>query len=354
MRPISLLPLPGKILEHIIIKRLKNYLEINTILTNKQHGFRRRKSTLTAIVELLNNVYKNIDMRLDSYIIYLDLKKAFDTVSPKLLLQKLQYIGLDQNTVGWFESYLRDRKQQTRLNNLCSGFLPMTYGVPQGSVLGPTLFAIYVNELAEVIDCDLIFYADDTVLFSHDVLQRELVKVQNWCNENLLTINCKKSQWMKTGIIEKNIDHTVSFKLGTTPLDKVKEYKYLGLTINSKLNFVSHRDNLISKVNLKITFFRKIRKFVTTQAASLIYKVTILPILEYADFVFDHNIQYISEKFQVLQNQALYTVYGQHFLPFDMKVSSETIHRKCELSRLKHRRKLHMLLFIFNFRNDVR
>ena len=318
MRPVSLLPLPGKILEHIISKRLKRYMEVNGILTNKQHGFRKGKSTISAIIELLDKIYNNINSKLDSYIVYLDLKKAFDTVSHTLLLQKLKSIGLDTNTVYWFNSYLIDRRQQTRLNNFYSDYQPVTYGVPQGSVLGPTLFIIYINELADEIECDLIFYADDTVIFGHDpiLLQNELKKVHEWCEVNLLTINCKKSQWMKTKIIERNDDTNVLFKLGEKPLGKVNEYKYLGLTIDTKLNFATHRDNLINRVNLKINFFRKIRKFITIQSASLIYKATILPILEYADFIFDQNIQYINEKLQILQNQALYTVYGQHYLPF--------------------------------------
>ena len=176
--------------------------------------------------------------------------------------------------------------------------------------------------------------------------------VYEWCNDNLLTINCKKSQWMKTNIIHKDVDPGLNFTLGNVNLDNVNEYKYLGLTVDTCLQFVTHRDILINRVNLKIVFFRKIRKFITTDAATLIYKATILPILEYADFVFDHDIQYVSEKMQTIQNQALYTVYDQHYLPYNMKDSTEEIHRRCNLHRLKHRRKLHMLSFIYNFKND--
>ena len=133
--------------------------------------------------------------------------------------------------------------------------------------------------------------------------------VHEWCNENLLTINCKKSQWMKTNIIRKEVDPGLKFTLGNVNLENVCEYKYLGLTVDSGLSFATRRDILINRVNLKIVFFRKIGKFITTEAAALVYKATILPILKYADFVFDHNIQYVSEKMQTIQNQALYTVY---------------------------------------------
>ena len=99
-------------------------------------------------------------------------------------------------------------------------------------------------------------------------------------------------------------------------------------------------------------FFRKIRKFITVDAASLIYKGTILPILEYADFVFDYDIQYMNNKLQTLQNQGLYTVFNQHYWAYDAKDSTETLHRKANMFRLKHRRKIHILSFIFNYRTD--
>ena len=352
MRPISLIPLPGKILEHLISSRLKNYLETNNILTENQHGFRKNHSTISAICTLLHNVYTNFHMNKDTYLIYLDLKKAFDTVSHKILLNKLSRIGLDTTTISWFNSYLNNRKQYVKLNTDCSSLKNISYGVPQGSILGPTLFSLYINDLSDVLPkSSLLLYADDTVIHGTDPLciQEMLNKVNKWCIDNLLTINCKKSQWMHTNIIEKNYNSV--FLLGNIILEKVTEYKYLGLIIDSNLSFKTHRDMMVKRVNHKLSFFRRIRQYINDDTAQIIYKTMILPIIEYADFAYDNNIKYINQKLQTLQNQGLYIVFDQHTLPYDIKESTESLHRRAKLFRLIHRRRLHLLSYAFRLSN---
>ena len=349
MRPISLIPLPGKILEHLISMRLKVYLDNNNILAANQHGFRKGHSTITAINTLLNDIYKNVNSLSETYLVYLDLKKAFDTVSHKILLNKLCGYGFDQRTISWFSSYLNGRSQLVKFNNINSSRKDISYGVPQGSILGPTLFSLYINDITELFprDC-IILYADDTVLYGKDpgVIDEMLTKTYMWCEKNLLTINCKKSQWMSTSILSKCRTDT-TFKLGKVILDRVNEYRYLGVLMDSDLNFQQHREAVQKRLNLKNCFFRKIRKYITIEAALTIYKSTILPIIEYADFVYDHNINYVSKKFQTYQNQGLYTVYNNYFLPYPQRDSTETLHRRAKLYRLKHRRRLHLLSYAY-------
>ena len=355
LRPVSLLPLPGKILEIIISKRLKYFLEENKILCDRQHGFRKKRSTLSAIVEFLHDVYNNLNENKDTYIVYLDLKKAFDTVSHKILLNKLKLIGIDQITVNWFGSYLENRQQKTVIQNVCSSELNISFGVPQGSILGPTLFTLYINDLTTYVESKINLYADDTVIYGPDptIIQSDLGKIFSWCNANLLTINCAKSQWMRTNIVNKNAINP-TFKMGDIALAKVSEYRYLGMLVDSGLSFQAHREGVINRVNLKINYFRKIRTYLTQDAALLIYKCTILPILEYVDFVYDLDIKYINKKLQTIQNTGLYITYNQHYLPYDTKESTEVLHRRAGISRLAHRRRLHMLSFIYNYIDDIR
>ena len=239
MRPISLIPLPGKILEHLISKRIKTFLAQNKVLSENQHGFRKSHSTITSICTLLHNIYNNVNHKKDTYLLYLDLKKAFDTVSHNILIGKLGNIGLDQKTVSWFSNYLNDRKQYVKFVNQNSNILSVSYGVPQGSILGPTLFSIYINDLADLLPPEnILLYADDTVLYGSNPteVQKMLDCTYDWCGENLLTVNYKKSQWMKTNIVSKTTQ-TNKFSMGTICLEQVKEYKYLGLTMDPQLKF---------------------------------------------------------------------------------------------------------------------
>ena len=348
-RPISLIPIPGKILEHLISLRLKTFISDNNLLTSNQHGFRKDHSTITSVTSLMNSIYNNVNTHKDTFLIYHDLKKAFDTVSHSILLNKLGNFGLDGRSVDWFESYLGNRQQYVKFNNVNSTVRTIRYGVPQGSILGPTLFALYINDVTNLFDHgNIILYADDTVIFDSDprILQEKLNETNQWCEENLLTVNCKKCQWMKTSIVSKQKPKKI-FHLGPNVLGQVNKYKYLGLLIDSNLNFKSLRENLYKRVNYKLTFFKKIRSYLDVSTAVTIYKSTILPIIEYADFVHDHNIKYVSKKLQTLQNQGLRVSQNQHIMPFAQRDSTEVLHRNAKIYRLYHRRKLHLLSFAY-------
>ena len=169
-----------------------------------------------------------------------------------------------------------------------------------------------------------------------------------------MTINVKKSHWMKTKVCGKDADAinqvAATSKIRNGNLSEVELYKYLGLHKDNKLNFQAHHKKLVSQVHLKLSQFRKIRCFINRKAAILIYKCTILPVLEYADFIQDQGVAYVNKAIQKLQNFGLLIAHNQHILSFDQRDSSETLHRNCRMSRLVHRRSLHLLQFAFKLK----
>ena len=285
----------------------------------------QQQSTISAIAKLLNDIYSHINRKLNS-IIFLDFKKAFDTVSHLKLLNKLKLMGMDVDTLLWFESYLSGRQQCVKLNGNISSLLPILYGIPQGSILGPILFSIYINEIADVVDCGIVLYADDTVIYHHDrvMLQENLNKITKWCNNNLLTINDKKSQWMKIKVCGEVTD-TVNLNIGSffinnLELPRVDIYKYMGVLVNDNSNFQKHHIKLVSNLQLKLLHFRRIRRYLTTKAAILVYKCTILPLMEYADFICDQGIAYVNKSTQKLQNMGSSIAFNQHILPMPRRI----------------------------------
>ena len=198
----------------------------------------------------------------------------------------------------------------------------------------------------------MVSYADDTVILHDDVsvLQDNLNTIMNWCNDNQLTINAKKSQLMRMNICNDQIDTSyITFIISDKTLEMVKVYKYLGIFVNTQLNFHHHNRVLTKNVNFKVTHFKRIRKFITKSAAEMIYKCRILPVIEYADFALEQGIAYSNKALQKFQNVCLLIVNNQHFLKFNERDSTETLHRNMKLFRLVHRRHLHLLQFAFTF-----
>ena len=295
-RPISLLPLPGFFLEKLIHTQLSFYLEENELLSNSQFGFRKQRSTAHAVSQLLIQIYTNINKSTTTVAIYIDFSKAFNCVQHPTLLNKLKKLNLDPNLIRWVASYLENHTQRTLANNVHLDCQPVLQGVPKGSVLGPLLYIIYSNDIADRIqNSGFAFYADDTVLCSKKKslqqsaidLQKDLDNLSNWCVDNDIYINTAKAQSMFFGSIAKlgGLDLPI-FTIGDTPLERAKTYTYLGIKLDEQLSLEPHANSLIQKVSNKIYQLTKITAYITKKAALLIYKNMILPILEYFFFFF--------------------------------------------------------------------
>ena len=204
-RPISLLSIFDKIIEKVLHKWLNSFLENNDILFHNQYGFRRNNSTVFALIQITEKIKSSIDNGKIGCGIFIDLRRAFDTVNHDILLTKLEHYGIRDNMLSWFQSYLSNREQYVSINGEQSESHAINCGVPQGSVIGPLLFLIYINDLPNISDV-LKFYlfADDTNIYYESnslqilekTINKELNKVYLWLNVNRLSLNIDKTNFI--------------------------------------------------------------------------------------------------------------------------------------------------------------
>ena len=211
-RPVSLLPLPGKLIEKIAHAQLSQFLEANHVISQHQGGFRKGFSTASSISDLTDKLFSNLNENCISLAAFVDLRKAFDTVDHVILLKKLQCYGVSDHNLKWCTNYLANRLQQTLANGTVSPSHKITCGVPQGSVIGPLFFILYVNDIQfAVTGADVQLYADDTVIYAAGEsgslaarkLQPALNQFSSWCQANKITLNASKTKLMRFGTRHK-------------------------------------------------------------------------------------------------------------------------------------------------------
>ena len=247
----------------MLYQQLYKYFTDNNLLGDKQWGFRSIHSAIYALQKSINNWLLNIDRGKTNAVIFLDLKKAFDTVDHDILLEKLSCYGLRDNGLSLGQSYLSDRFQCCSVNGKISGFVPIICGVPQGSILGPLLFIIYMNDLQNTTStCDISVYADDThlssvVSYPNDInveLIPEFLKICDWLQANKLSLNFLKTEYMVIGTEQMltQMGSIPKIKIGSSYLKRVVKTKSLGLIIDDNLRWEEHMDYIYSKIKQSI------------------------------------------------------------------------------------------------------
>lgn len=334
-RPISILPSMSKILEKIMNTRLITFLEAKGLLSSSQFGFRAGVSTENAVHELTNYIFQNIDEDKKCLAIFLDLAKAFDTVSIPLLIKKLERIGVRDMQLRLFGNFLNNRTQYVRIGDVISDDRPVSYGIPQGSILGPTLFLVYVNELCklELPNGRIISFADDTALtFSAKSWEEVFSQAQHgfdivndWLCNNVLTLNSDKTKYItftKRGYVANMPFCIVAHKCllphdincNCSKLESVRTIKYLGIYVDNNLNFNKHVDMLVPRIRKLIYIFKNLRNVADHRTIKVVYTALCQSILCYCITIWGGTHKTTILKLERAQRAVLKTSQNLHFL----------------------------------------
>ena len=308
-----------------------------------------------AVTQIVNHVSEGLNKRAKTVALFIDFKKAFDSLQYDVLMTKLETSNLHKSTADWIKSYLSNREQRVKANSTLSEYDTTTQGVPQGSILGPLFYIIYANDLVNTIQGSKVaLYADDTVIYTTSKnisnalqqIQGDLNNLGDWCTQNGIHINENKTKYVIFG----NQINTASTS-GNQPLrllykgkeiERVTNYCYLGIKLDEKFSFDQHAQQTLNKAAEKIGHLKKLRKSLNQNAALMIYKNMILPIMEYGDIYMHSSTKEYRKKLQTLQNGALRCALNR-----DARSDTTELHKTANLQKLKQRRKTHLLQHMY-------
>ncbi|MCG8034833.1 MAG: hypothetical protein JAZ03_22035 [Candidatus Thiodiazotropha taylori] len=315
-RPISILPTLSKILEKHVHDSLMHHLNTHELLHKMQSGFRPKHSCETALISMVDSWLNALDNGKVVGVLFIDFKKAFDLVDHEILLTKLKLYGISEETSTWFKTYLTHRQQQTSLHNVNSELKTVTYGVPQGSILGPLLFLLFINDLPLYIkDIHAELYADDTTLFdiqgsTSDIeknLQQALNKLSMWCKYNGMVVNTEKTKLMLITTSQRRQrmeNEGLSLKYTNDALGTVGHEKVLGVFVDHNLSWSEHVKYLSKKIRSSIWLLSKIKNFLSLSHRVQYYKSYIQPHIDFCNIVWGNTSESNKTKIFRLQKRA--------------------------------------------------
>ena len=317
-RPISLLPNLSKIFERVMYTRLDAFLNSSKILYKFQFGFRKAYSTNHALLSIIEQIRNSLDKNMFSCGVFIDLEKAFDTVNHQILLSKLSYYGIRGVANSWFASYLSNRHQTVSLKCVSSSRLPITCGVPQGSILGPLLFLLYINDMNLAMRHSTIYhFADDTnLLYSCKSLKdlrkkvnKDLDLLYDWLCANRLSLNSGKTEFVIFRPTRHKSKERVTLKLHNTKLFESSKIKYLGLILDNKLSWKPHITELSKKLSRAVGLLYKLKKLCPPPVLRSLYFSLFNSHLSYGIAIWGNASYTYINKIRSLQRRAIKAVY---------------------------------------------
>ena len=308
-RPVSLTSVPCKILEHIIFRHINTHLDRHKFLVDYQHGFRSQRSCETQLISTLEEITRSVDQKRQVDMLILDFSKAFDTVAHQRLLLKLEHCGIRGKMLQWLSSWLTNRKQCVVVDGEFSNEVMVTSGVPQGTVLGPLMFLIYVNNIGKGLSSRIRLFADDALLYKEirsqedaDILQDDLSKLERWSVVWQMSFNPQKCTVLR--VHRKRNPVRSNYQLLGHTLEESQSSKYLGVEISSDLKWNSHIDAITSKANQTLGFLRRNLQKCPEKVKEQAYTALVRPHLEYASCAWDPYLKKNIEKIEAVQRKA--------------------------------------------------
>ena len=355
-RPISVLPSISKVFERVIHNQLSNYFCENNLFYDNQYGFRKSHSTELATLELIDRVINSMDNNEIPIAIFLDFSKAFDTIDHEILLYKLKYYGINNNALQLLQSYLSNRKQYTVLDNVESSFLSIKTGVPQGSILGPLLFIIYVNDLHLASKMfQPVIYADDTTLSASlstfgsagqdrdRHINNELNSISHWLKLNKLSLNSSKTKAMLFHNPRRNVIYPL-INIDQVAIEFVDTFNYLGIIIDKNLSWKSHISKMTTKLSKTIGIMCRLKNLISSEILRTLYSSLFLPYINYGILCWKSKLNSVVK----LQKKAIRILANEKY-----NAHTEPIFKQYNLLKVSDIASLQELKFAYKLQNNL-
>ena len=353
-RPISLTCVACKIMEHILVSGIMKHANENQILYKLQCGFRERRSCETQLIELVHDLASNMQGGGQTDLVIMDFSKAFDKVGHKRLIKKIDYYGIRGKTRDWIEAFLSNRTQRVVVKGGQSDEVNVQSGVPQGSVLGPCLFLLYINDLPDQLSSTVRLFADDTLLYlavqtqgDADTLQRDLHTLEEWERKWLMEFNTDKCQVLRVSRKRNPVIH--NYTLHGKVLEAVETAKYLGVSLTSDLRWNSHITNITNKGNRTLGFLRRNLRIKSPSLKATAYMSLVRPTVEYSSTVWDPYTQQNIDKIEMVQRRAARYTLNR----YQSTDSVTNMLQELNWDTLESRRKKSRLTMLYKFHNNL-
>ena len=339
-RPVSLTSVSCKILEHILCSAIMKHLERHRILSDAQHGFRRHRSCESQLIVTVNDLITSLDNKKQVDLILLDFSKAFDKVPHQRLLRKIEHYGIRGSTHRWLKDFLKDRSQRVLVEGATSSRAEVQSGVPQGSVLGPLMFLLFINDLPEYVKNSKVrLFADDCVLYKEiengedsKALQEDLNALQQWETDWNMEFHPQKCQLLK--ISNKRSIIPAKYTIHGHTLEEVDSAKYLGVTLHRTLNWNEHIQNITNKANRTRAFLQRNMQAAPQRTKEICYQALVRPILEYSSSVWDPWTSTNIDKIEAVQRRSARMVMNN----FNRYASVDQMIQQLKWTTLRERR----------------